>query len=995
MISHSNAAPAPAERSRTGRTTAPTLPSRTLPRPLIAAAALLVLVILGAAGFAYWKAANSVERDHLDNLRAIALLTADGAEAWLGERRKDTLDFASRPDAAQAITAWNTSRDPEARGKLLDAMRITAQVNGAESVTLLDPQGRVLLGTDAVHWGSAEQAAASSLAGSTRTVAFVDLHHPEPGTPQELGFVAPVTVGAGREARVVAGFEFEFSAEHFLYPYLRHWPLSTGTGELVLARQAGDQIEILDTVDPRGPKRAARPGKIPVSTRDLPTARYFRGEGASFLGIDYLGIPVLATLVPVAGTPWVLTAKEDVDEAFGELRRVALLIGGLGILATAAALGSIATFWQRQRLQTVVHDLAQERRIAGLEQGFRETFEQAAVGMAHIALDGTWMRVNDRLCQILGYSRTELEALPPNSVIHPDDFPVEAAAAFQLVAGEIPQHSRDTRNIRADGSVIWGRTTLSAVYDEAGSPAYLIWVLEDISAAKAIEAALRTSEHRLRSAIGGPRVGIGEQDLDLRYSYLDFVFGDHTYQGAPLEPSLFVGKRDHEIFGADNEVIDQKRAVISTGIGIHIEQRFEVDDGVIFFEVWIEPRRNAAGEILGVICTFMDVSERKNTEQQLLQAQKMEAIGQLTGGLAHDFNNLIGIVLGNLDLLAERFEPGTEERNLTDPAIRAAERGAELTRQLLAFSRRQPLAPKRVDLPPVLAAMGQLLPRILGEAITVELKIPDGLWPASIDVAQLESALLNLSVNARDAMPRGGRLTIEASNTVIDAGTLDVSEATPGDYVLFAVSDTGSGMTPEVLARVFEPFFTTKGNDGTGLGLSMVHGFIKQSGGYTKIYSEPGVGTTVRLYLPRAADGEVAEPEPALAESLSGGHEVILVVEDSSGLRDLAVRHLQDLGYRTISAADGASALEIIQGGTLIDLLFTDVVMPGGMDGRALVDAARRLRPGLKTLFTSGFTAAAAAAATEKQFGSNLLSKPYRKGELARRVRAVLDAAEG
>ena len=404
---------------------------------------------------------------------------------------------------------------------------------------------------------------------------------------------------------------------------------------------------------------------------------------------------------------------------------------------------------------------------------------------------------------------------------------------------------------------------------------------------------------------------------------------------------------------------------------------------------------DTAGALQGVIFVIEDARERNLVQGQLRQAQKMEAIGQLTGGLAHDFNNLLGIVLGNLDLLAERFTTGSEDRELTDAAVQAALRGAELTRQLLAFSRQQPLAPKLTYLPPVLEATAKLLQRTLGEAITFELNVSDALWPVLIDVSQLESTLLNLSVNARDAMPNGGRLTIEATNVSIEEHVSDINpEATPGDYALIAVSDTGCGMSPDVLAHVFEPFFTTKGNRGTGLGLSMVHGFLKQSGGYTKIYSEPDHGTTVRLYLPRAADGQVPEADAPFAEPLSRGQEVILVVEDNKGLRDLALRHLQSLGYRTLPAADGNSALEIIQGGAPIDLLFTDVIMPGGLDGRALAEAARRLRPELRVLFTSGFTAAAASAATEDQFGSNLLSKPYRKGELARRIRAALDASE-
>jgi len=404
---------------------------------------------------------------------------------------------------------------------------------------------------------------------------------------------------------------------------------------------------------------------------------------------------------------------------------------------------------------------------------------------------------------------------------------------------------------------------------------------------------------------------------------------------------------------------------------------------------------DAAGNLLGIVFAIEDTRERNAVQDQLRQAQKMEAIGQLTGGLAHDFNNLLGVILGNLDLLAEKFQTRSEEKELTEAAIQSALRGAELIRQLLAYARRQPLAPKLTQLAPVLEAAAKLLRRSLGENISLQLQILPGIWPVRIDVSQLDSSLLNLAVNARDAMPNGGRLIIEASNVCIDKHAFERNqEATPGDYVLLAVSDTGSGMSPEVLARVFEPFYTTKGNRGSGLGLSMVYGFIKQSGGYSKIYSEPGKGTTIRIYLPRALDGDVSEPDTLHAGMPTGDQEVILVVEDNAAIRDLAVRHLESLGYRTISAADGGSALAIIKSGVLIDLLFTDVVMPGGLDGRALAAEARRFVPGLQVLFTSGFTAAAASAAIEDKFGSNLLSKPYRKSDLARRVRTMLDASE-
>ena len=377
---------------------------------------------------------------------------------------------------------------------------------------------------------------------------------------------------------------------------------------------------------------------------------------------------------------------------------------------------------------------------------------------------------------------------------------------------------------------------------------------------------------------------------------------------------------------------------------------------------------------------------------QLHQAQKMEAMGQLTGGMAHDFNNLLSIILGNLDFLSEKYPRDSDEGELVQAATDAAVKGAELVRRLLAFARRTPLAPRLTHLASVIEGAGELFRRTLGEHITLKIGLAEGLWPVMVDVAQLESAILNLAVNSRHAMPSGGTLLIEARNVSLDESVGELNpEVLPGDYLAISISDTGTGMKPEVLARVFEPFFTTKGAEGTGLGLSMVHGFVKQSGGHTKIYSEYGHGTTVRLYLPRAASIAADGGETVPASAMSLGHELILVVEDNAGVRELTVRRLQELGYRTIPAGDAADALAIIRGGVSFDLLFTDVVMAGGMDGIELASAARRLKPDLKILFTSGFTPAAASATMTEQFGSNLLPKPYRKIELAKRVRATLD----
>jgi len=389
-----------------------------------------------------------------------------------------------------------------------------------------------------------------------------------------------------------------------------------------------------------------------------------------------------------------------------------------------------------------------------------------------------------------------------------------------------------------------------------------------------------------------------------------------------------------------------------------------------------------------------DMSERNAAEERLRRAQRLEAIGQLTGGIAHDFNNLLTVVIGNLDLLHGRLGADAKAAAFAETALNAALRGAALTHQLLAFARRQPLDAKVIDINARVAAVMALLQRTLGEQIEIATALAPDLWTALADPTQLESALVNLAINARDAMPGGGRLLIETENKQIDENYVAKNfDAAPGDYVMLSVSDTGTGMPAEIVARVFEPFFTTKpAGEGTGLGLSMVYGFVKQSQGHVQIYSEVGHGTSVRLYLPRAhkdADAAV-EPSPT-ALPMARANERILAVEDNPDVRKVVVAQLDELGYRVIEAANGEAAIEIIENGEAFDLLFTDVVMPGGMNGYDLARAARRLRPGIKVLLTSGFPKAPGHSASGADEFRHLLIKPYRRAELAAKIRAVLD----
>jgi len=365
-----------------------------------------------------------------------------------------------------------------------------------------------------------------------------------------------------------------------------------------------------------------------------------------------------------------------------------------------------------------------------------------------------------------------------------------------------------------------------------------------------------------------------------------------------------------------------------------------------------------SGTAKGAVMMYRDITESKETVHQLLQSQKMDAVGQLTGGVAHDFNNILTVITGTIEILAEAVADRPQLAAIAKMIDEAAQRGAALTQQLLAFARKQPLQPRITDINALVIDAAKLLRPTLGDQIEIESKLENDATPALVDPNQLMTTLLNLALNARDAMPGGGKLTLETGNVFIDESYAKTHhEMAIGPYVMIAVSDSGSGIPAEIREKVFEPFFTTKGSKGTGLGLSMVYGFVKQSGGHINIYSEEGHGTTIKIYFPQAvADAQPSADNMAPSVSITGGEEAILIVEDDAMVRGYVVAQVQSLGYKTIATGNTADALAIINSDTELDLLFTDVIMAGPMNGRQFADAALKLRPSLKVLFTSGYT---------------------------------------
>jgi PAS domain S-box-containing protein len=508
------------------------------------------------------------------------------------------------------------------------------------------------------------------------------------------------------------------------------------------------------------------------------------------------------------------------------------------------------------------------------------------------------------------------------------------------------------------------------------------------------------AEGRLRDFADAASDWFWEMGPDLRFSYQS----ERYYEITGFRTKDIVGKTRAELAGAAGLAAEEEKwrahfAVQEARQSFsNFEFSFAVPDGSDrHVRISGLPVFTADGAFAGYRGTGTDITAHQRLEEQLNQAQKMEAVGQLTGGVAHDFNNLLAIIMGNLELLLARTVDDDTLTRFASRALGATQRGADLTHRLLAFSRRQPLQPVAIDINQLVTGMRDLLVRTLGETIDVELMVSGELWHCDADPGQLENAILNLSINARDAMPEGGKLTIETANARLDDTYVDnLNDITPGQYVVLAISDTGTGMSPEVITKAFEPFFTTKEvGKGSGLGLSMIYGFVKQSGGHARIYSEHGEGTTVKVYLPRSTEGtdDATENADKSVVDTSARGEVVMVVEDDADVRGVAVDILDELGYDVRQADRADAALAQMEGMGGIDLLVTDIILPGGVDGKGLADKARSLLPALKVLYMSGYSESAITHQGRLHEGVQLLVKPFSRTDLAAKVRQILDEA--
>jgi PAS domain S-box-containing protein len=644
-------------------------------------------------------------------------------------------------------------------------------------------------------------------------------------------------------------------------------------------------------------------------------------------------------------------------------------------------------------------DLAETNaRLRASEGQQRRLFARAPVPMH--ALDGARriLDVNDAWLRLFGYAREEVIGRAI-AEFHAPGQPALHDARWQelLRRGELRDLER--RFLKKSGEAFEALVSVHLERDEDGNFLRTITTTIDIAARKRAEAAARHERQLSELLIECGTEGIIGLDRDMRYIVWNpameamsgltraQVLGRHLFE---LRPDL----AGSPVEAAWRATMEGKRTTLRDRL-----YDFAPAGRRGYCDVDFAPLYGPDRSIIGGFAFLRDTTERRQIEEQLRQAQKMEAVGQLTGGVAHDFNNLLTVIIGNIENVQRYLPPRAEAQRMIAAIMRAATRAATLTHRLLAFARRQPLEPRAVDINKLVAGMSELLRRSLGETILIETVLAGGLWRTLADPNQLENALLNLAVNARDAMAGGGKLTIETANAFLDESyAAQHQDVASGQYVMIAMSDTGGGMSAETIEKAFEPFFTTKEvGQGTGLGLPQVYGFVKQSGGHVKIYSELGHGTTVKLYLPRLAAGEVASDVAAEAKPVpnAGANAAILLVEDDEDVRQYSAEILRETGYRVVEAAEGATALKALAEEPGIRLLFTDVGLPGGLNGRQLADEARRRRPDLKVLFTTGYARNAIVHQGRLDPGVALLLKPFTAASLTAMVSQVLGGEVG
>ncbi len=700
----------------------------------------------------------------------------------------------------------------------------------------------------------------------------------------------------------------------------------------------------------------------------------------------WLMVVLCAWLFDIALSAIVNVARFDLGFYVGRIYGLCAASFVLAVLLidNVALQGQLSQLLGRLRRQAA----SERERHSERERLFSAVVESSNDAIITKTLDGIITAWNQAAERLFGYTMAEAVGQHIDIIVPPERRAEVKEILGKIARGEAVEQYETQRRHR-DGSEVHVSLAVAPIRSATGQIVGASKIAHDIGESKRTQKALHQEIEERQ------RIFETSQDLilvtDSQGTFVQVSPSSMTILG--YEPAEMIGHSAVEFIQPD-DLENTREEMRSARRGQHMrnfETRYVHKDGrpvmLTWMGAWSEPVRRH-------FFVGRDLTEKLAAEAQFRQAQKMEAIGQLTGGVAHDFNNILTVITGTIGILADAVADQPQLAAVANMIDEAAERGASLTRHLLAFARKQPLQPREVDVNALVLETAKLLHPTLGEQIEIAPRLADDAWTALVDPNQLTTAILNLALNARDAMAGGGKIILETNNAILDEAYASMhNEVTAGNYVMIAVSDTGTGIPAANLEKVFDPFFTTKEiGKGTGLGLSMVFGFVKQSGGHIKIYSEVGYGTTIKIYLPRATGLDQTASEMPASSTIEGGDEVVLIVEDDALVRKYVMTQIESLGYATLEASNATEALNVIDTAVTIDLLFTDVIMPGPMNGRQLANEALQRRPSLKTLYTSGYTENAIVHHGRLDSGVLLLAKPYRKSDLARMMRMALDS---
>jgi len=930
---------------------------------LLAIGAAIAALAVPVAGLVIYRprAEARARAELVETLRSRAEIRAAAISRWADVGLRDAQLVANYPSAIELLRTPQPSAAIESH--LVEALRPFVGIKGYGQV-LLVRDGQVV-----ARAANRSTSPACLVVPDTGGQTAVGLHKHEDGRTWAT-FAARIALPGRRDAAVL----LEQPASDYLFAALSRSPLPYASTESSLVEPHGAGFIYLTPLKSDGQQNGTQ-----TIEAGSPMARLLQGRRASSATTvpDYRGVETFVAGSRVAGTRWLTTLKVDESDALAAPRRIVriTILAWSAVAMSAALAATAALLWQRRR-----HDAAstrEQRRVGTI-------LNHASDPILFLSPDGRVAHANQRASEFYGAEGLIGRSLIDDLVGPQDRTTLRESLSVAAATGEVVV---ETNHRRADGTV--APVEMSVRRLTLDDDTHLVAVVRDLSARREVESALRRSESLFRTVFQKSPIGILMGTLDGRIlranPAVEHMLG---YSAAELTTMTF-----NDLTAPEDR---QRKLAIESGSttpahGARVEKRYVHKDGLITWgEVTVTIVRDEKDDASFALVLVQDISERRALQDQLFQAQKMESIGRLAGGVAHDFNNLLTAILGYAEVLEDEVRGNPQARSFVEEIQHAGSRAATLTAQLLAFARRQVVSRRVLDLNEIVDDAGRMLHRLLGRSIETELRLASNLWRVDADPNQLQQVIVNMAVNARDAMPNGGRLTIETANETLEE-TRHRVDALFGDYVRLTISDTGEGMPPDVLAHIFEPFFTTKEQGkGTGLGLAMCHGIVSQNGGQIRVLSEPGAGTAFHVYLPKARRAAAAAEGARVGTSAHRGGQVVLLAEDETPVRTLAARVLKGRGFRVLEAQDGGEALRIAEEhADEIDLLLTDVTMPV-LGGRELAERFRHVCPGAKILFMSGHPESVIAHDGVLDPGVAYVAKPFTPDQISSRVKDVL-----